>query len=54
MPEFFNVRSPRQAFDELLPYLAPVCDIETVETSDSLGRVIARDVSSPEDLPAFS
>ncbi|MCE2456253.1 MAG: molybdopterin molybdenumtransferase MoeA [Dehalococcoidia bacterium] len=53
MPEFFNVRPPRQAFDELLPYLAPVADIETVETADSLGRVIARDVSSSEDLPAF-
>ncbi len=53
MPEFFNVRSPRQALDDLLPFLTPVSDIETVETKDSLGRVIARDVSSPEDLPAF-
>ena len=53
MPEFFNVRPPRQAFDELLPYLSPVADIETVETMDSLGRVIARKISSPEDLPAF-
>ena len=53
MPEFFNVRPPRQAFDELLPYLVPVADVETVETSDSLGRVLGRDVSSPEDLPAF-
>ena len=53
MPEFFNVRPPRQAFDELLPHLAPVADIETVETKDSLGRVIARDMSCPEDLPAF-
>ncbi len=53
MPEFFNVRSPRQAFDELLPYLETVSDVETVKTGDSLGRVIARDISSPEDLPAF-
>ena len=53
MPEFFNVRPPRQAFDELLPYLAPVADIETAETEDALGRIIARDVDSPEDLPAF-
>ncbi len=53
MPEFFNVRSPGQAFNDLLPYLAPVTDVETVETGDSLGRVIARDVISPEDLPSF-
>lgn len=53
MPEFFNVRSPRQAFDELLPYLHPVSDFETIETKDSLGRVIALDINSPEDLPAF-
>ena len=53
MPEFFNVRSPKQAFDDLLPHLVPVSDIETLETQDSLGRVIARDVHSPEDLPAF-
>ena len=53
MPEFFNVRPPRQAFEELLPHLAPVVDIETIETKDALGRTIARDVSSPENLPAF-
>ena len=53
MPEFFNVRSPGQAFNDLLPYLAPVTDVETVETKDSLGRILARDVISPEDLPSF-
>ena len=53
MPEFFNVRPPRQAFEELLPHLAPVVDIETIETKDALGRTIARGVSSPENLPAF-
>ncbi len=53
MPEFFNVRPPRQAFDELLPYLVSVSDVETMETTDSLGRVLAREISSPEDLPAF-
>ena len=53
MPEFFNVRSPMQAFDELAPHLVPVPRVETIETEVSLGRVIAHDVRSPEDLPAF-
>ncbi len=53
MPEFFNVRSPERAFEDLLPHLIPVADIETLETKDALGRVIARDIHSPEDLPAF-
>ena len=54
MPEFFNVRSPRQAFEDLLPHVAPVTEVETVSTPDALGRVIAREVRSPEDLPAFA
>ncbi len=53
MPEFFNVRSPKQALDDLLPHLVPIPDIETLETEQSLGRVIAQDIRSPEDLPAF-
>lgn len=54
MPEFFNVRSPGQAFDGLVPHLVPVSEIETLETQDSLGRVIAHDIRSPEDLPSFA
>ncbi len=54
MPEFFNVRSPQQAFEDLLPHLAPIPDAETVATSDALGRVIAADIRSSEDLPAFA
>jgi molybdopterin molybdotransferase len=53
MPEFFNVRSPQQAFDDLLPHLVPVSDTETLQTDHALGRVIAHDIHSPEDLPAF-
>ena len=53
MPDFFNVRSPEQAFHDLLPHLVPVSDIETLETEHALGRVIAHDIHSPEDLPAF-
>ena len=53
MPEFFNVRSPKQALADLLPYLGQVPDFETLMTEHSLGRVLAQDIGSPEDLPAF-
>ena len=53
MPEFFNVRSPGQAFDDLLPHIAPLTDSEIVGTADSLSRVIADTIRSPEDLPSF-
>lgn len=54
MPEFFNVRPPKQALDDLLPHVALVDGVETVATADALGRVTARDIRSPEDLPAFA
>ena len=54
MPEFFNVRPPKQALDDLLPHVAPVDGVETVATTDALGRVTAHDTRSPEDLPAFA
>ena len=53
MPEFFNVRSPSQAFEDLRPYLSPISESEVTPTASSLGRVIAEEVRSPEDLPAF-
>ena len=54
MPEFFNVRPPKQALDDLLPHVAPVVGVETVATTDALGRITARDTRSPEDLPTFA
>ena len=54
MPEFFNVRSPALAFEALRPFLSPIADWETVATPDALGRVLARDIRSPEDLPSFA
>ena len=53
MPEFFNVRSPSQAFEDLRPHLSPITKSEVTPTASSLGRVIAEEVRSPEDLPAF-
>ena len=54
MPEFFNVQSPEQAFEALLPHLDPIQETESVPTTGALGRVIAEDIESPEDLPTFA
>lgn len=53
MPEFFNVRSPSQAFEDLRPYISAITERETILTTSSLGRVTADDIRSPEDLPSF-
>lgn len=53
MPEFFNVRSPSQAFDDLRPHISAITERETIPTTSALGRVIADEIRSPEDLPAF-
>ncbi len=53
MPEFFNVRSPSQAFEDLRPHVSPIIERETIPAASSLGRVIAEAIRSPEDLPSF-
>ncbi len=53
MPEFFNVRSPSQALNDLRPHISPIRESEVVPTTSSLGRVIADRILSLEDLPAF-
>ncbi|MCY3544429.1 MAG: molybdopterin molybdotransferase MoeA [Chloroflexi bacterium] len=53
MPEFFNVLAPDAAFDALKPMLKSSVGVEVVPVSESLGRVTAADIHSPEDLPAF-
>ena len=54
MPEFFNVLAPDAAFQALKPMLATSVGVESVRTSEALGRVTAEDIHSPEDLPAFA
>ncbi|MYA62412.1 MAG: molybdopterin molybdenumtransferase MoeA, partial [Dehalococcoidia bacterium] len=53
MPEFFNVRSPSQAFDDLRPHISAITECEITPTKSALGRVIADEIRSPEDLPSF-
>ena len=54
MPEFFNVLAPDAAFETLRPLLATSVGLDDVPTVGALGRVTAKDVLSPEDLPAFA
>jgi molybdopterin molybdotransferase len=53
MPEFFKVLAPDKALAALLERLDPHVEQEPAPTHQALGRVIAKDISSPEDLPAF-
>ena len=55
MPEFFNVLAVDAAYRLLRERLSPHVRVraETVASADALGRVTARKLRSPEDLPAF-
>jgi len=54
MPQLFNVLTPSEAWLRLEPYLSPVERVERIDTQAALGRVLAEDISTPENLPAFS
>lgn len=51
--ELFTVRTPADAWALLASHLRPLSRVEVVSTGQALGRVLADDVVSPEDLPAF-
>ncbi len=53
MPELFNVLPPRLALDVLRRHIPVRAMPERVPVTDALGRFLAEDVRSPEDLPAF-
>jgi molybdopterin molybdotransferase len=53
MPEFFTLAAPEDARRTLLEHIQPIPDIEDVPTADGLGRVLARDITSPQILPEF-
>ena len=52
MEYFFKVKKPDEVF-EILDQFGPSGE-ETTLLEDGLGRVVSRDVISPEDLPGFS
>ena len=53
MSEFFKVLAPDAAFQVLRGQLSRRVESEVVATPESLGRVMAKEVRSPEDLPSF-
>jgi molybdopterin molybdotransferase len=54
MADLFTVLTPREAWSRLDPHLHPIDRVETVATSEALGRVLAEDTSAPVDLPHFA
>lgn len=54
MSEFFNVATSSEALDLLLARMTHALPGEMIDTPSALGRVLAIDVTSPEDLPAFA
>ena len=56
MPEFLTLLPPDEARVLLLSHLLrdqPITDTETIETTSSLGRVLAEDIRAPQPLPDF-
>jgi molybdopterin molybdotransferase len=53
MPEFFNVLAPSDALEVLKQRLSLTVGQEPLNTAEALDRVLAEDIYSPEDLPAF-
>ncbi len=53
MPEFFEVLPPQQAYHKLESSYTPRLKTEEIPTAEALDRVLAVDILSPEDLPAF-
>lgn len=51
--ELFTVRAPAEAWSLLATRLSPIDRVERLASEAALGRVLARDVISPENLPAF-
>ena len=52
MESFFKVKTPKEVFG-IIDFFGPLGD-EKIPLEDSLGRILSRDVVSPEDLPGFS
>ena len=52
-PEFFQVMPVRAALRQLEAQWRPAPQAETIATADALDRVLAADIASPEQVPAF-
>ena len=52
-PEFFHVLPVADALNLLDAHWQPQPQQETVSTADALDRILASDIRSPEEIPAF-
>lgn len=52
-PEFFQVTPVNDALRLLDAHWRPDPQAETIATADALGRILASDIASPEQVPAF-
>ena len=52
-PEFFQVAPVADALQQLQARWQPESQAETIATADALDRVLASDIMSPEQVPAF-
>ncbi len=53
MPELFTVRTPPEAWTLLLDHFSPTVQTERIPTVTALGRVLAEQLVSAQDLPNF-
>lgn len=51
--ELFTLLTPHAALDRLMAHWNPAQRVDEIDTADALGRVLAADIHSHEDLPAF-
>jgi molybdopterin molybdotransferase len=51
--ELFTVRPPAEAWTIFAQRFTPIVRTERISTSQSLGRVLAETIASPQDLPEF-
>ncbi len=53
MSEFLNLVTPDEALNKLKAHLRILVPKEAISVKESLGRTLAKDIRSPEDLPGF-
>jgi len=53
MAELFQVLTPGEARERLLQHLTTALPSEDIPVQEALGRILAADIFSPIELPAF-
>ena len=53
MPELFTVRTPPAAWTLFTDHFFPTVQTERIATADAMGRILAEQLTSAQDLPNF-